>query len=120
MYSDRAAAIDYDGKWSRATVSSATNRVRTSSTQAGAAARFRFTGRGIALVMPRSKVRGKVTIYIDGVYAATIDTYSSTTQARRVVYGKTWPTAGSHKITVRVSGTRNRPTVSMDGLIVLD
>ncbi|HEX6867716.1 MAG TPA: S8 family serine peptidase, partial [Candidatus Limnocylindrales bacterium] len=32
VYSDRNAAIDYDGTWKRATVSSATNRVRTSST----------------------------------------------------------------------------------------
>jgi hypothetical protein len=118
-YSDRSRAVDYDGRWSRASTSSSTHGVRTTSTQAGAAARFDFTGRGVALIMPRSRVRGKVSIYIDGKYRMTVDTYSRSSQARRVVYATSWTTAGKHRITVRVSGTRGRPTVSIDGFVVL-
>ncbi len=115
---DRSSSLTYSGTWKRAAVSSATNAVRTTSTRAGATVATTFTGRGIAVVMPRSSARGRVTIYIDGVKAATVDTYYKSTQARRVVWAKTWKTAGSHRILVRVSGTAGRPTVSLDGLLV--
>ena len=42
-----------------------------------------------------------------------------TVQARRVVYQKTWATAGTHRITVKVNGTAGRKTVSIDGFVVL-
>ena len=97
---------------------SATNRVRTTSRVAGATVRTTFTGRGIAVVMPRSSVRGKVSIYLDGTKVATVDTYASSAQARRVVWSKAWTSSARHSIVVRVSGTSGRPTVSLDGLIV--
>ena len=100
-------------------MASATNEVRTTSTTKGATVRRTITGRGLALVMPRSPVRGKVTVTIDGVLAATVDTYNKATQARRVAWWKTWSTSASHTVVVRVSGTSGRPTVSLDGLIVL-
>ena len=101
-----------------AEVDSATNRVRTTSTQAGATVRRTITGRGLALVMPRSKVRGKVTVTIDGKLAATVDTKYGSTQARRVVWWTRWTTSATHTVVVRVSGTSGRPTVSLDGLLV--
>jgi hypothetical protein len=117
--SDRSASVTYSGTWLRASVASATNGVRTTSRQAGATSQFTFTGRGIALVMPRSSLRGKVTVYLDGVLTATVDTWASTAEARRVVFQQTWASAGTHTIKIRVSGTPDRPTVSLDGLIVL-
>ncbi|HYH91951.1 MAG TPA: hypothetical protein VD763_02240, partial [Candidatus Saccharimonadales bacterium] len=119
VVSDRSSSITYKGTWKRAAVASATNLVRTTSTATGATASYQFTGRGIALVMPRSSVRGRVTIYIDGVNVAVVDTYSRTVQARRVVFHKTWASAGTHRITVRVNGTSGRRTVSIDGFVVL-
>ena len=115
---DRNSTLSYTGTWKRAAVSSATNAVRTTSTKAGSTVKASFTGRGIAVVMPRSTVRGRVTIYIDGVKVATVDTYAKTAQARRVVWAKTWKTSAAHKILVRVSGTSGRPTVSLDGFLV--
>jgi len=117
--SDRSASVTYSGTWLRASVASATNGVRTSSNQAGAASQSTFNGRGIALVMPRSSLRGKVTVYLDGVLTATVDTWASTAEARRVVFQQTWASASTHTIKIRVSGTPDRPTVSLDGLIVL-
>lgn len=115
---DRSASLTYAGAWKRAPVASATNAVRTTSTRAGASVSYTFTGRGVAVVMPRSTVRGRVTVYIDGVKAATVDTRHSTVQARRVVWAKRWSTSARHTIRIRVNGTAGRPTVSLDGLII--
>ncbi len=116
---DRSSTLTYAGTWKRAAVASATNEVRTTSATKGATVRRTITGRGLALVMPRSPVRGKVTVTIDGVLVATVDTHNKATQARRVAWWKTWSTSASHTVVVRVSGTSGRPTVSLDGLIVL-
>ncbi|MEJ7748560.1 MAG: S8 family serine peptidase [Candidatus Limnocylindrales bacterium] len=116
---DRSASVTYGGTWRRAEVASATNGVRTTSSRAGSVARLTFTGRGIAVVMPRSRVRGKVGVYLDGALAATVDTRAATVQARRVVFQRTWTRSGTHTIRLRVAGTSRRPVVSLDGFVIL-
>ena len=91
----------------------------TSSSQAGARAKYRFTGRGIAIVVPTNSTRGKATVYLDGTYRATVDLYSSSNVYRKVVYIGNWSTSGTHTIELRVTGTSGRPAVSLDGFIVL-
>ncbi|MEJ7749139.1 MAG: hypothetical protein WKF56_07530, partial [Candidatus Limnocylindrales bacterium] len=116
---DRSASVTYGGVWRRVAVASATNGVRTTSRQSGATARLTFDGRGIALVMPRSTIRGKVAVYLDGALAGTVDTRAGSVQPRRVVFHKTWTRAGTHTLKIRVLGTSGRPTVSLDGFVVL-
>jgi subtilisin len=117
--SDRSSLVTYRGTWSRYAHSPSTNGWITSSRQAGATARMRFTGRGIAIVALATSTRGRAYVYIDGVYRATIDTRSSTTQYRKVVYVRNWTTSATHTIELRVAGTSGRPTVSLDGFVVL-
>ena len=116
--SDRSSSLAYRGSWSAATVSGSTHHVHTTSKSAGATVRTTFTGRGIALIMPRSSGRGKATIYIDGVAVATIDTYASSAQSRRIVFARSWGSSATHSIIVKVLGTSGRPSVSLDGLII--
>jgi subtilisin family serine protease len=116
--SDRSSAVTRTGSWTRSETSVATHGVRSTSTRRGSQARLSFTGKGIALVMPRSKIRGKVDIYIDGSRVGSVDTRASTSQARSVVWSTRWSSVGSHKIYVVVLGTSGRPTVSVDGFIV--
>jgi subtilisin family serine protease len=117
--SDRSSLVTYTGSWSRHTSSLATGGWITSSSQAGARAKYRFTGRGIAIVVPTNSTRGKATVYLDGTYRATVDLYSSSNVYRKVVYIGNWSTSGTHTIELRVTGTSGRPAVSLDGFIVL-
>jgi hypothetical protein len=71
------------------------------------------------VVAPTSSLRGKATIYIDGVYKVTIDLRSSSYVYRRIVYVGNWSSVGTHTIELRVAGTSGRPTVSLDGFVVL-
>jgi hypothetical protein len=119
LVSDRSTLVTYRGTWFRYSSTYSTNGGITSSTQAGAIARYRFTGRTIAVVAPTNTSRGKATIYIDGAYKATIDLRTSSTIYRRVVYVGNWSASGTHTIELRVAGTSGRPTVSLDGFVVL-
>ncbi len=119
LVSDRSTLVTYRGAWTRAASTYATNGGITTSTQAGAAARYRFTGRTVAVVAPTSSLRGRATIYIDGVYKATIELRTSSYIYRRVVYVGNWSAVGTHTIEMRVVGTSGRPTVSLDGFVVL-
>ena len=117
--SDRSSLVTYRGTWWRFDSASSTGGWITSSKQAGATARHRFTGRAIAVIAPTNPTRGKATIYIDGVAKATIDLYSASTAYRKVVYSASWASSKTRTIEIRVAGTSGRPTVSLDGFIVL-
>jgi len=117
--SDRSSLVTYSGTWLRYASGSSTDGWVTSSSQTGARARYRFTGRTVAVLAPTNSTRGKASIYIDGVYHATVDFYSSSAAYKKVVYVGNWAVAGTHTIELRVSGTSGRPTVSLDGFLVL-
>jgi hypothetical protein len=116
---DRSSSLVYSGTWRRNTSSPATGGSITTSTRAGASVRYRFTGLGVAVVAPTSATRGQARVYIDGVYRATIDLRTSTTQHRRVVYARSFGSSGTHTIELRVVGTAGRPMVSLDAFVVL-
>jgi subtilisin len=117
--SDRSSVVAYSGTWLRYGSASSTDGWVTSSSQTGARARYRFTGRTVAVLAPTNSTRGKASIYIDGVYHATVDFYSSSAAYQKVMYVGNWAVAGTHTIELRVSGTSGRPTVSLDGFLVL-
>ena len=103
--SDQSSLVSYSGTWIRYANASSTDGWITSSSRAGARARFRFTGRTVAVVALANAARGKASIYIDGRYA-TIDTYASTTTYHKVVYVGNWSVAGTH--TIESAGERDR------------
>jgi subtilisin family serine protease len=119
LVSDRSTLVTYRGRWLRYASTYATNGGITSSSEAGATARYRFTGRTIAVVAPTGPTKGRAAIYIDGVYKATIDLRTSSTIHRRVVWVGYWSALGTHTIVLRVAGTSGRPIVSLDGFVVL-
>ena len=86
--------VTYTGRWTKSTVASSTDRRRSSSAKAGSTATVRFNGRGIGVVMPESSSRGKVTVWLDDVLVGTVDTRSSTSKVRRIVYHHEWAAIG--------------------------
>ncbi|WP_436530402.1 N-acetylmuramoyl-L-alanine amidase [Actinoplanes sp. HUAS TT8] len=76
---------------------------------------YAFTGRSAALMFSRGTATGKADIYLDGKKVATVDTRSSSTKYRQVLWARSL-TAGKHTVVVVVAGTSGRPTVVADGL----
>ena len=112
------AAIAYTGSWSRNAWASAAGGFQSTAGVAGRTAKLTFTGRNVAWVAPLAGNRGRAYVYVDGTYVRTVDLYSATTVARRVVYSQA-VASGTHTVTVYVAGTTGRPWVDVDEFAVI-
>ncbi|MFA1537887.1 peptidoglycan recognition protein family protein [Actinomadura monticuli] len=88
-------------------------------TSKGASASWTFTGRTAGLIFKRASNLGAVYVYVDGAKVGTLDTRSSTTAYRQLLWTRTWSTSGKHTIKIVVAGTSGRPLVGIDGLVYL-
>ena len=115
--SERAAS--FTGRWLWQTGSAFLGRADRTSKTDGSTATYTFTGSQVAWIAPKGPTRGSARIYIDGVSVAAVSLWSATTQPRRVVYTRAWPSVARHKITIRVSGTARHPWVDIDGFATI-
>jgi len=116
--SDRSKAVSYSGSWGKVSSSSATSGTLMSTTRNGAVARYTFTGKGIAVVMPKSSSRAWVEIRIDGTSVGTFSLYASSAKARRIIYSKAWSTSGTHTVQLRTATSSTRKLTSLDAFVV--
>jgi len=73
----------------------------------------------LGLVMTRGPGHGAVRIYLDGLYKATVDTYSSTWKYRNYVYDLGIGTAGTHTVRLVNVGTTGRPRIDVQGMALI-
>ena len=119
LYQETSAHMTFSKSWKASKSSTASGGRTRFSSKKGATATFRFTGRAYALVAPKSRGRGKVKLYVDGVFKSTIDLHRSKGLARVLVATGSWATAGAHTVKLVVVGTRGHARVDVDGFVVL-
>jgi hypothetical protein len=74
---------------------------------AGARATFAFTGTSVSWVGYRDRWSGIARVSLDGVLAATVDTYAAVDQAQAVLFSRSGLAAGAHTLVVEVTGQRH-------------
>jgi hypothetical protein len=116
---ESSRSITYRSTWTLQSVRGAFGGRTRYTARRGATATYRFSGRSIAWVAPKSLARGSAKVYVDGVYRGTISLYSRTTRARQVVFAQTWASVGTHTIKLVVLGTLHHPRVDLDAFVVL-
>ena len=102
---DRASTVRASSSWKKTTSSAAYNGTLRRSSSRGAWVRYAFTGRGVSLVAPTGPGRGKLAIYVDGVYKKTVSLRASTAHPGRILYTAAFSAVGSHRIELRVAGS---------------
>jgi hypothetical protein len=107
------------GTWSRTTSNSYDGHAARSTRTVGGVARFTFTGNTVAWVSARSPVRGAARLYVDGVFAGNVNTYSTSTAARLMVFTKSWSSSAKRVLEIRAVGTSGHPRVDVDAFVVL-
>jgi hypothetical protein len=96
----------YAGTWTTQTTTVATGGTRRFASLAGARATFTFTGRAIAWVAERGPGKGQADVWINDVFAGTVDLYNSSTRPRYIAFRRTFTASGPHTIQIRVRGTK--------------
>lgn len=113
------SAIRYSGTWRTKVRSDASGGSLRYARGRGATAALRFTGRGIAVVAPRSPSGGEMSVYVDGKLVKTVYLYGSTYQARRVVFSRSWASSGTHVIAVVKKYANTDAPIALDAFLVL-
>jgi hypothetical protein len=120
VYQSNTAATVYTTGWGTSTSSAYSGGSTKYSSTAGKYATFTATNaRSIAIVATKAASRGSFKVYVDGVYKATVSTYSATTRFRQLVYQFAWSAPGTHKVKVAIVGTSGHPRVDLDAFVVL-
>ena len=114
-----STAISYHGTWTPVANTYASGGSLRYSTASGASATYTFTWTSVSWVSYRGANRGRAAVYVDGVYEATIDLYSSVYWARQIVYAASWPTSGTHSLKIVNLGTAGHPRVDVDAFVRL-
>ena len=116
--SDRSPSVHYSASWKKDSSSSATSDTLMKTTSNGAKARYTFTGKGIAVVMPRSPSRAWVEVRIDGAYVGKISLWASSLKARQTVFSRAWSSSATRTIELRTVTSSARKTVGLDAFVV--
>ena len=111
-------AATYTGTWVTAGHPDYLGGKAKASETRGSEVTFTFNGPSFGLVGPTGPTRGKADVYLDGSLVVTIDTYSSSFRARRILQ-TIFTSAGDHTVTVRVLRTSGRPWFAVDAFFVL-
>jgi GH25 family lysozyme M1 (1,4-beta-N-acetylmuramidase) len=114
-----SAAITWSGTWHGVVSTAASGGSVRYATTAGAWAKYTFTGSSVAWVTTRGTTRGKAKVYLDGVYATTVNLWSSSGHSRSIVFARNWGTSGAHSIRIVVVGTAGHPRVDIDAFVRL-
>jgi hypothetical protein len=104
---DAAGAIRYSGRWARrADAASHAGDVRTP-LRSGSRMTYEFTGRQARVYGLTGPEAGKVDVFVDGLYAATVDAYSSVPRQQQIWFDTGVLRAGAHELEVRYRGAKN-------------
>jgi hypothetical protein len=117
-YQEGNAHLKYAGSWGTSTSTAWWGGKARASSSPGATVKMTFAGRSFAWVGLTAKTRGKARVYVNGVLKATIDLYSATTEAQRLVWTASWSTSATRTVTIKVVGTSGRPRIDVDAFLV--
>jgi hypothetical protein len=90
-----------------------------SATRTGASARIALTATQVAWVAAVGPTRGQARVYVDGAQVRTVDTRSSVSQPRRIVFATGRMSLARHTVEIRVVGTSGRPRVDLDAFVAI-
>ena len=109
----------YGSGWTRSPWDAALGGNLTVGATSGSWVRYTFSGRNVAWIATSATNRGQAHLFLDGVHVGTVDLYSATSQSRRVQYTAAVDPSRTHTLDVQIVGTSGRPSVDVDGFVVL-
>ena len=101
------SAVAYTGTWYGNGMSVHSGGTAVLALDQGSRASFAFNGTAAKWIGYMDPWSGIANVYVDGVLKAQVDMYSSSAQARAVLFTITGLTSGSHTLTIEVSGSKN-------------
>lgn len=102
-----SASVTYAGTWTHSSDVNFYDGTKSVSSTTGSKADLTFTGTDIHIYTKTSAATGKYDVYLDGVYDATVDTYSPGDQYKVKTYSREGLSNSSHTVSLRLAGQKN-------------
>jgi hypothetical protein len=113
------SSIAYTAGWTQGDASRAwSGGTAAFSATASAQATFTLTGTSVSWIGFRGPQTGVARVFLDGAFAAEVDTFSTTEEPQAVLFSRTGLADASHTLTIEVTGLKN--AASTDAFIVVD
>ena len=119
LVQESSTAISYRGTWYAGKSTSFSGGGVRWTQSSTATATYTVTGRGVALVTTLAAGRGKLKVYVDGVYARTIDLYASSASFRALAFSQMFAAYGTHTVKLVNVAPSGRPRADLDAFAVL-
>ena len=118
-FEETDGSVVYSGSWDHGNFNRAWSmRTIAASSVPGAQATFTFTGTGVDWIGSRKSTTGIARVYVDGVFVTEVDTFAPGDGLQETIYSATGLAAGSHTLTIEVTGLKN--AASSSAYIVVD
>jgi len=111
-------SITYTGQWPQADPRAWIGGTAAVAESTGAQATFAFTGTSVNWIGFRGPQTGVARVFLDGVLAADVDTYSPTEEVQAVLFVATSLANTSHTLTIVITGEQNANSIA--AYIVVD
>jgi len=106
-FEQTSTAVVLTGSWTTNNLAANSGGSAVLSMNAGDSATFSFNGTGANWIAYRDEWSGIAKVYVDGTLAGSVDTYSTPSAAQATAYSVAGLAAGSHTLTVQVTGTKS-------------
>jgi hypothetical protein len=114
-FEEASSAIAYSpGAWIEETTMPWSGGRALYAVGAGPQATFTFTGTAVDWIGYRGRYGGIVQVFLDGVLAAELDTYSATEEVSVIVYSASGLAPGDHSLRIELTGLRNPAAVNSE------
>lgn len=107
VYQETDAAVSYSGAWYKHAAAMHDGGAARLAMDAGSRATITFNGDSVTWTGYQDEWSGTATVFVDGVFAATVDTYASPAVSRATLFSRSGLGAGSHTLTIQVTGLHN-------------
>jgi hypothetical protein len=106
-FQQNASNVGYAGAWVANKLPAHSGGSAHLAMKAGARATLTFTGTAVNWIGYRDEWSGIAKVTLDGVFVANVDTFLSPARSQAVTYSLTNLSAGTHTLTIEVSGLKN-------------
>jgi len=124
-YDDASSALTYTGDWTHANASNSNytagdyDSTESWSDEAGDTTSVTFTGTAVQWIGPKNTNGGIADVSIDGTQVATVDSYNASgKEFQQILFSTSGLSAGSHTLTITVTGNKN--AASSSATVVID
>lgn len=104
---DDSTSLRYTGNWPSFSSTAYSGGTLRRGQSSGATVEIPFYGTSIDLVANRQAAAGMMNVYLDGVFAGTVDAYATPNQYQQVLFQQSGLALGAHVLTVEAAWMKN-------------